>query len=65
MVQTVEHPAAGPLSLIGVPFRFSRTEGDIRRPPPMLGEHTFEVLQDVLALDEARITELRAAKVVG
>ncbi len=65
MVQTVEHPAAGPLSLIGVPFRFSRTAGDIRRPPPMLGEHTHEVLHEVLALDEARIAELRTAKVVG
>lgn len=65
MVQTVEHPAAGPLSLIGVPFRFSRTAGDIRRPPPMLGEHTHDVLHEVLALDEARIAELRTAKVVG
>jgi crotonobetainyl-CoA:carnitine CoA-transferase CaiB-like acyl-CoA transferase len=65
MVQTVDHPAAGPLSLIGVPFRFSRTEGDIRRPPPMLGEHTLDVLRNVLALDEARIAELQAAKVVG
>ena len=65
MVQTVEHPVAGPLSLLGVPFRFSHTHGDIRRPPPMLGEHTDQVLAEVLGLGPEAIGSLRAAKVVG
>jgi len=65
MVQTVEHPVAGPLSLLGVPFRFSHTHGDIRRPPPMLGEHTDQVLAEVLGMGPEAIGSLRAAKVVG
>jgi crotonobetainyl-CoA:carnitine CoA-transferase CaiB-like acyl-CoA transferase len=65
MVQTVEHPAAGPLSLIGVPFRFSETLGDIRRPPPMLGEHTDEVLAQILGMDDSTIHRLREERVVG
>jgi crotonobetainyl-CoA:carnitine CoA-transferase CaiB-like acyl-CoA transferase len=65
MVQTVEHPVAGPLSLIGVPFRFSQTAGDIRRPPPMLGEHTDQVLSDALGLSAEDIQRLRASRVVG
>jgi crotonobetainyl-CoA:carnitine CoA-transferase CaiB-like acyl-CoA transferase len=55
MVQKIGHPALGELSQIGVPFRFSAASGDIRRPPPMLGEHTDEVLRDLLGWDAERI----------
>ena len=65
MVQVVKHPAAGNLHLLGVPFKFSKSGGDIRRPPPMLGEHTEEVLRDVLNLETHEIAQLRAKKVVG
>jgi crotonobetainyl-CoA:carnitine CoA-transferase CaiB-like acyl-CoA transferase len=44
MVATVEHPTAGLLRLLGAPFKFSGTPTSIRRPPPLLGEHTEEVL---------------------
>lgn len=65
MVQVVEHPTAGALHLLGVPFAFSASRGDIRRPPPRLGEHTTEVLRDLLGTTDADIERLRGAKVIG
>ena len=65
MVLEVEHPVAGTLHLTGVPFRFGASAGDVRRPPPMLGEHTDEVLREVLGLPDVQIDALRDAKVVG
>src|SRR5690606_16578613 len=44
MVETVTHPAIGELRLAGIPFKFSATPASIRRPPPLLGEHTAEVV---------------------
>jgi crotonobetainyl-CoA:carnitine CoA-transferase CaiB-like acyl-CoA transferase len=41
------HPQAGPLVTTSIPVRFSRTPGALRRPPPVLGEHTREVLEDL------------------
>lgn len=64
MTQKIDHPGIGPLSQLGVPFRFSNCGGDLRRPPPMLGEHTHEVLQGVLGRTESQIAQLHAAKVI-
>jgi crotonobetainyl-CoA:carnitine CoA-transferase CaiB-like acyl-CoA transferase len=38
------HPAAGPMVTTSIPVQFSKTPGAIHRPPPVLGEHTKEVL---------------------
>ena len=55
MVQEVEHPAAGRMKTLGVPVKLSETGGTVRRPAPMLGEHTGEVLAEWLgAGGEAR-----------
>jgi crotonobetainyl-CoA:carnitine CoA-transferase CaiB-like acyl-CoA transferase len=64
MVRTVPHPALGSLTQLGVPFRFSNCGGDIRRPPPMLGEHTEEVLADILGRSADAIAALRKRKIV-
>lgn len=64
MVETVEHPAIGTLKLLGIPFKFSGTPATVRRPPPTLGQHTEEVLRDVLGYDVARVAALRQQKVV-
>jgi succinate--hydroxymethylglutarate CoA-transferase len=64
MIETVEHPAAGALRLIGTPFKFGGTPTSVRRAPPLLGQHTEEVLRDELGLDGARIAELRGAGVI-
>jgi crotonobetainyl-CoA:carnitine CoA-transferase CaiB-like acyl-CoA transferase len=41
---TVPHPLNPALELVGSPIKLSRTPVDDRRPPPMLGEHTEQVL---------------------
>jgi crotonobetainyl-CoA:carnitine CoA-transferase CaiB-like acyl-CoA transferase len=64
MVRTVKHPKAGDLKVVGIPFRFSATPEAIRRPPPLLGQHTEEVLGAELGLSAARIEQLRAEKVI-
>ncbi|WP_203917938.1 CaiB/BaiF CoA transferase family protein [Rugosimonospora africana] len=52
MVTTVEHPAAGTVELIGCPITFSETPWRLRLPPPLVGQHTEEVLSEVLSPDE-------------
>jgi formyl-CoA transferase len=44
LVHDVPHTAAGNLRMIGNPLKFTATPADIRLPPPMLGEHSEEVM---------------------
>ena len=46
MVVTLNHPKAGETKAIGLPVKFSETPGGIRRPAPLLGQHTREVLAE-------------------
>ncbi|MCC7486602.1 MAG: CoA transferase [Burkholderiales bacterium] len=64
LVRTVEHPAAGQVKMVGIPYAFSDTPATIRRPPPLLGQHTDEVLREELGFTAERIAQLRAEKVV-
>ncbi len=59
MVAEVPHPTIGTLRLAGIPIKFSETPETIRLAPPLLGEHTDEVLADVLGYGAAQIAELR------
>ena len=65
MVTQVHHERLGKLTQLGVPFRFSACGGDIRRAPPMLGEHTDQVLKEVLGRKEQEVAQLRHEQVVG
>jgi len=64
MVRTVKHPTAGDLKMVGIPFRLNGTPATIRRAPPLLGQHTEEVLGTELGLSAERIGQLRAEKVI-
>jgi glutaryl-CoA transferase len=59
MVETVAHPTLGELRLPGIPFKLSRTPATVRSAPPLLGEHTDEVLA-WLGYDAPAIRQLRA-----
>lgn len=59
----LEHERAGRISHIGIPVKLSETPGAIRRPAPMLGEHTEEILRE-LKLDAGAIAALRGASVI-
>jgi len=65
MIQTVEHPAAGRYETVASPLRLSDTPVRSVGPAPVLGEHTDEVLRDVLGFDAARIGTLRALGAIG
>jgi crotonobetainyl-CoA:carnitine CoA-transferase CaiB-like acyl-CoA transferase len=56
----VEHPVAGKLPLVASPMRFSATPVEHRLAPPLLGQHTEEVLRDLLGRSAADIARLRA-----
>jgi formyl-CoA transferase len=55
------HPLAGRVSLVRSPMRFSATPVEHGVPPPLLGEHTDEVLQGLLGCTPGEIEKLRAA----
>jgi crotonobetainyl-CoA:carnitine CoA-transferase CaiB-like acyl-CoA transferase len=55
MVVEMQHPRAGSVRLIGSPMKFSATPVEYRRPPPLLGEHTEEVLRDLLGMSPEEI----------
>jgi alpha-methylacyl-CoA racemase len=60
MVVELDQPHIGPVRLLGMPVKFSRTPGDAARPAPALGEHTEEVLQ-AAGLDAKALIESAAA----
>lgn len=63
-LQPVDYPGLRrPAPLVGTPFNLSRTPGAIRSRPPVLGEHTDEVLRE-LGYDAAAIAGLRASEVI-
>ena len=64
MVETVDHPTAGPIKMLGIPIKFADTPSSVRSAPPILGQHSDEILDDVLGLDATRIASLRASKTV-
>lgn len=65
MIEEVNHPACGPMKLVNHPVKYSRAEPKIRTPPPMLGEHTKEVLMELLDFDDAKIEDLKDQKTIA
>lgn len=54
MVETVAHPTAGEIPILRNPIRMSGNGTDIRRAPPLLGQHTDEVLRELGLTDAPR-----------
>ena len=63
MVVEVKHPAAGLTRVLGIPIKLSETPGAIRRPAPILGQHTPEIL-DELGYTTAEQERLKASGVI-
>ncbi len=59
-----DHPQHGSTSVVGIPVGLSETPGSVRTAAPELGQHTEEVLLDVLGWDWDRISELRDKEVI-
>lgn len=63
MIQTVAHPTAGALAVLGLPVKLSETPGAVRSAPPLLGQHTDAVLGE-LGITAGDIDELRQRGVI-
>ncbi len=63
LIQTIHHPDAGVIRVIGVPVKFSETPGAIRLAPPRVGEHTGAILAE-LGYTAGQIDALRAEGVI-
>jgi crotonobetainyl-CoA:carnitine CoA-transferase CaiB-like acyl-CoA transferase len=61
----MDHPSVGRTKVVGVPARLSATPGAVRMPSPRLGEHTEEVMKDLLGLGASEFAALRSAKAFG
>lgn len=64
MIVRQTHPRLGEVRTIASPLRLSESPPTYRRPPPLMGEHTDEVLRDVLGLDDAALETLRQAEAI-
>jgi formyl-CoA transferase/CoA:oxalate CoA-transferase len=64
-LRNVEHPSVGRVRVVGSPVRLSRTPAKPPTASPVLGQHTEEVLRDVLGLSAKEINSLAAAGVIS
>ncbi len=64
MLVAVEHPTAGAVRMAGIPVKFSTTPASIRLPPPLLGQHTEEVLRTWLMMGDNEIDDLKSQGVI-
>ncbi len=64
MVSSWQHSVGTPFELVSSPMKLSRTPVRRDLPPPTMGQHTDQILREVLQYDDVRIAELRAAQVI-
>jgi crotonobetainyl-CoA:carnitine CoA-transferase CaiB-like acyl-CoA transferase len=65
VIQTLQHPELGPISLIRPAQGLAAQATAVAKAPPLLGEDTRAVLRDVLGFDDARIDRLAAQGIIG
>ena len=63
-VVELDHPNVGPVKMLGLPIKLSETPGKVRTPAPELGQHTEEVLTEVLGYSWDEVTTFREHQVI-
>ncbi len=56
MLLDMNHPVIGKMKITGTPIKLEKTPGDISSPAPSLGQHTEEVLKNILNIDDSMIS---------
>ncbi|MBL8062742.1 MAG: CoA transferase [Anaerolineales bacterium] len=59
MLVEMPHPTIGVLPLVGSPLKMKGTPVQYKSPPPLMGEHTADILKDVLGYSEEKVLELK------
>jgi formyl-CoA transferase len=60
----IDHPSAGTVQFPGFPYKLSQTPASVRMPPPLLGQHTQEVLTELLDYSPEEVAVLRESKAI-
>lgn len=60
----MEHSNIGKIRVVGPPVTYSYANNTVRLPPPMLGEHTIEILRDLLKYPDNEIQNLISQKII-
>ena len=63
MLKELYHPKAGKVRITGIPVKLSDTPGEVETAPPVLGQHTEEILNE-LGYSDQEVEKLRQEKVV-
>jgi len=61
---SLPHPTAGSVKLVGSPMKLSATPPDYQAPPPLLGQHTDQILKSVLEYDDEQLSQLRQRGII-
>lgn len=61
---TLPHPSAGSVKLVGSPMKLSATPPDYQSPPPLLGQHTDQILKSVLGYDDEQLSQLKQRGII-
>ncbi|EXJ82947.1 hypothetical protein A1O3_06764 [Capronia epimyces CBS 606.96] len=65
MVTEIQHPVCGDIKLVSPPVKYSESVTGVRTPPPTLGQHTDEVLTEVLGIKGEEVEKLKSQGVVS
>ncbi|HYL81330.1 MAG TPA: CaiB/BaiF CoA-transferase family protein [Candidatus Acidoferrum sp.] len=65
MLVEIDQPVVGKMQVCASPLKLSETPGEVYAPAPMLGEHSEEILREVLGFSREKIAGLKAAGIIG
>jgi CoA:oxalate CoA-transferase len=65
MLVEIDQPEVGRMTIAGSPIRLSETPGEVYAPAPLLGEHTEEILRNVLSYSEGDIDALKREGIIN
>jgi CoA:oxalate CoA-transferase len=65
MLVDIDQPEVGRMTITGSPMHLSETPGEVYAPVPPLGQHTEEILRDILNYSQVEIDQLRKEGIIS